>query len=127
MTPIRIFAPNAVKASDAYCRMRDDSGEGASTFPCGAWRTHHISYNGRVWQDMPEGERMAIYNPGFRVPDIWVASTDLHALAWTFMSQRPDLTPMSLDEWLVEHDEHLTVAEYDEGQRLLPLIDNLDD
>lgn len=41
--------------SETYCRLRDKSGEGASTFPSpnvrrGGKIVGHISYNGRVWQ-----------------------------------------------------------------------------
>lgn len=38
------------EASQIYGRLRDESGEGASTFPEGKLSTgHRISYNGRVW------------------------------------------------------------------------------
>ena len=40
-------------ASRVYCKVRDDSGEGASTFMdgrvLGDGREYHISYNGKVW------------------------------------------------------------------------------
>ena len=32
----------------------------------------------------------------------------LHAIALAYMNMRPDLSPMSLDEWLVEHGDKLT-------------------
>jgi hypothetical protein len=43
--------------SKAYCRIRDESGEGGSTFPPANVRQDgkpigHISYNGRIW-DQP--------------------------------------------------------------------------
>lgn len=41
------------EAQRRYCQMRDESGEGASTFPQGTLIDgkvkHRISYNGRVW------------------------------------------------------------------------------
>ena len=36
-------------AQNHYCRLRDESGEGASTFPDGSVGKFRISYNGRVW------------------------------------------------------------------------------
>jgi hypothetical protein len=42
-------------AQAVYCRARDDSGEGASSFPTGRIKGHKthktliVSYNGRVW------------------------------------------------------------------------------
>lgn len=51
-------------AADLYRKFRDDSGEGASTFPHGTIRAGRltvatVSYNGRVW----EGEQL-VYCPG---------------------------------------------------------------
>ena len=40
---------NLADAQDHYCRLRDESGEGASTFPDGRVGHYRISYNGRVW------------------------------------------------------------------------------
>lgn len=41
------------EASRIYCRLRDASGEGYSTFPEGRIRdgkkAYRVSYNGRVW------------------------------------------------------------------------------
>ena len=38
------------EAVDVYCQQRDNSGEGASTFPDGKIEGgYKISYNGRVW------------------------------------------------------------------------------
>lgn len=68
---MKITASTAALASRIYCTARDESGEGASTFPQGEWRGHRISYNGRVW----DGDK-AIYNPGEGpTPDIWLNST----------------------------------------------------
>lgn len=51
-------------ASEAYAKVRDDSGEGASTFPEGVVRAGRlaigrVSYNGRVWQpgEWKQGDR----------------------------------------------------------------------
>lgn len=43
----------------------------------------------------------------------------LHAEARAFMERREDLAPMSLDEWLLEHDDRLSANERMEGNRLL--------
>lgn len=51
MKAIKIKAKTAQSASEIYCDMREKSGEGSSTFPCGEWRGNHISYNGKVWSD----------------------------------------------------------------------------
>jgi len=41
------------ECSAEYCRIRDLSGEGASTFPDGVVKFDgsklHVSYNGRIW------------------------------------------------------------------------------
>lgn len=61
-------------ASRLYCAIRDESGEGASTFPeafleqRGTWgRTSplgRISYNGRVWPTGPwTAEQTPLYDP----------------------------------------------------------------
>lgn len=46
-------------ASLTYQRVRDESGEGGSTFPPGTVfglpDPHYISYNGRVWKGTPRG------------------------------------------------------------------------
>ncbi len=47
---IKIEAKTAREASEIYSKMRDDSGEGCSTFPNGEWNGNLISYNGRVWK-----------------------------------------------------------------------------
>lgn len=44
-------------ASEMYCAERDESGEGASTFPdakivTADGRKFRVSYNGRVWADL---------------------------------------------------------------------------
>ena len=38
-----------------------------------------------------------------------------------FMATRPELTPMSLDEWLVEHFDHLSDAERRAATALIDL------
>lgn len=43
----------------------------------------------------------------------------LHEEARQFMALRPDLKAMSLDEWLLEHDDKLSVGERMRGNRLL--------
>lgn len=46
---------------EAYAKVRDESGEGASTFPDGellGQRHYRISYNGKVW----DGDE-CVYNP----------------------------------------------------------------
>jgi hypothetical protein len=46
------------EAVDIYCHQRDNSGEGASTFPDGKIEGgYKISYNGRVWLN---GEAVSI-------------------------------------------------------------------
>lgn len=58
------------EASEIYCRERDDSGEGASTFsPAnvrdgGKKMVAHISYNGKVWKSPHLGiDGTLLYNP----------------------------------------------------------------
>lgn len=53
-----IVAETAKEASEKYAKMRDESGEGASTWPDGNWSGHRISYNGKIW----DGETL-IYDP----------------------------------------------------------------
>lgn len=48
--------------------------------------------------------------------------TDLHEMARRFMDRRADLAPMSLDEWLLEHGDNLTMDELREGNALLRLF-----
>lgn len=47
--------PTAADARDAYERLRDESGEGASTWPDGVIyigrKKIYLSYNGRAWAD----------------------------------------------------------------------------
>jgi hypothetical protein len=53
----RIFISDELSVlSNIYCRIRDESGEGCSTFPTPAVRDDrgfsvvgHFSYNGRIW------------------------------------------------------------------------------
>lgn len=46
---VTVTAPDAATASKLYSALRDESYEGASTFPDGVWEGNRISYNGRVW------------------------------------------------------------------------------
>lgn len=55
---INIFADTAEEASAIYSKMRDESYEGASTWPDGDWNGYRISYNGKVW----DGEEV-LYSP----------------------------------------------------------------
>lgn len=43
----------------------------------------------------------------------------LDALAVEFMARRPDLEPTSLDDWLVNHDDSLTLSEIYDGNEIL--------
>ena len=47
----KIEVTDIAAASAAYCQLRDESGEGASTWPKGRVGLHRISYNGKVWMD----------------------------------------------------------------------------
>lgn len=49
MPKLKIEAETAQEASEAYCKLRDESDQGASTWPDGSWDGKRISYNGRVW------------------------------------------------------------------------------
>ena len=45
-------------ASQAYCTIRDETGEGGSTFPDGRivsddGDVYRVSYNGRIWDNKP--------------------------------------------------------------------------
>jgi len=57
------------EASKAYSQLRDESGEGASTWPegrvyRGTQQIGRISYNGRVWKPKPWGPTdEPIYDP----------------------------------------------------------------
>lgn len=46
----------------------------------------------------------------------------MHALARAFMDTRPNLKSLSLDEWMVEHDEVLTPAERATGHAILSMF-----
>lgn len=45
----RINVTSLAEASRIYGELRDESGEGFSTFPDGRVGHYRISYNGRVW------------------------------------------------------------------------------
>lgn len=67
MPPVghKIIANSAAEASKIYSDMRDQSGEGASTFAEGEWQGNRISYNGKVWAgagDWNAGDK-PIYDP----------------------------------------------------------------
>ncbi|WP_306150696.1 hypothetical protein [Roseovarius sp. MMSF_3281] len=49
--------------------------------------------------------------------------TYLDFQAKAFMDRRPDLRPMSLDEWLAQHHDQLTETERQEGYDLLAKFD----
>ncbi len=65
--------------SAAYCKARDESGEGASTFPFpdiedGGAFVARLSYNGRVWPYGAYGESLPLYDPAADpVPDTLAA------------------------------------------------------
>ena len=51
---VKVMVPSLKVASDVFQRVRDESGEGCSTFPDGVVTAddgakYRISYNGRVW------------------------------------------------------------------------------
>ena len=50
----RVAVCSLAEASRVYGRVRDESGEGSSTFPAGRVGKLRISYNGRVW----DGDRV---------------------------------------------------------------------
>ena len=60
-------APDFAGASEIYARLRDESGEGGSTFPApklmqGGKVIGRLSYNARVWDgEWPVGK--CIFNP----------------------------------------------------------------
>jgi hypothetical protein len=45
----RIPVASLREASTIYSRLRDESGEGGSTWPDGRVGKFHVSYNGKVW------------------------------------------------------------------------------
>ena len=45
----RVWVHSLQQASEVYCKLRDESGEGSRTWPEGRVGKHYISYNGRVW------------------------------------------------------------------------------
>jgi hypothetical protein len=71
--PGRLSPPRPVsdfaEASAIYSQLRDESDEGASTWPTGLINNYgmnvaHISYNGRVWEPGPwEPGDKPIYDP----------------------------------------------------------------
>jgi hypothetical protein len=51
------------EASRVYCDLRDESGEGASTFPNGKVGKYRISYNGKVWLGHGPVDSQLVYDP----------------------------------------------------------------
>jgi hypothetical protein len=51
------------EASRIYCKQRDLSGEGASTFPEGKVDKYRISYNGKVWIGKWQAGMAPVFNP----------------------------------------------------------------
>lgn len=56
--------------SATYCSVRDESGEGASTFPTGTVHEYqggklvgYVSYNGNIWRDEEKKRGSLIYCP----------------------------------------------------------------
>lgn len=53
-------------------------------------------------------------------------SSDMHHLARLFMAQFPELTPMSLDEFLYEYHDQLTDEQYKVGYHILEMFNYVD-
>lgn len=53
-------------------------------------------------------------------------SSDMHQLARLFMAQFPELTPMSLDEFLYEYHDQLTDEQYKVGYHILEMFNYVD-
>ena len=61
-------ASSIAEASALYCKLRDESGEGASTFPMPALRGPqgpfgNLAYNGKVYCEGRDGSRVLVFNP----------------------------------------------------------------
>ena len=61
-------APSIAEASALYCKLRDESGEGASTFPMPALRGPQghfgkLAYNGKVYCEGRDGSRVLVFDP----------------------------------------------------------------
>lgn len=50
----RVEVASLEEASRVYQRLRNESGEGGSTWPTGLLPGYHVSYNGRVWKGRPK-------------------------------------------------------------------------
>lgn len=60
----KVEASDAAEASAIYCKLRDESGEGSSTWPNGKFGKLHISYNGKVWTgEFYDPTRKLVFNP----------------------------------------------------------------
>lgn len=63
----KVEVKDFAEASAVYSRLRDESGEGSSTFPEGKLPGHYVSYNGKVWagkssRDWAAG-KTPVFNP----------------------------------------------------------------
>lgn len=61
MPALAIQVADFAEASVKYCALRDESGEGASTFPFGKLTLNgevlEVSYNGKVWRKRMNAEQ----------------------------------------------------------------------
>lgn len=82
--------------SAAYCKARDESGEGASTFPFpdiedGGAFVARLSYNGRVWPYGAYGESLPLYDPAADpVPDMLAALRDAEGCLEEVLEDDPE-------------------------------------
>ena len=51
------------EASRVYCGLRDESGEGGSTWPSGRVGEYTVSYNGKVWLGKWSEGAQPVYAP----------------------------------------------------------------
>jgi len=58
-----IEVTSLAEASRIYCELRDESGEGSSTWPEGQVGQHRISYNGKVWLGKWESSATPVFDP----------------------------------------------------------------
>ena len=66
---LRARVATFAEASRIYSQLRDESGEGGSTFPTGRLTSgkakYFVSYNGRIWSGDPRGplsEHMLVFD-----------------------------------------------------------------
>lgn len=81
----RYEVADLVDASRVYQEKRDESGQGASTFPTGRCGKYLISYNGRVWES-------PITFPG-RKPVLEATPLQMKICAWCKKVLREGTTP----------------------------------